>query len=95
MRSYHKLYLNETLDSVTSKPDGSHTRAIALQYPGSKAQMIAAFNLLGAAYVPRDDFGGAVWKLYSASGTLIVTFSGPQLANDVFSFVDYANHPLN
>ncbi len=97
MRTYRKVWMNENLDVVTVHDPGTTGAAlVALQLPHSKNQIINAYNFLAAGYVPRNAFGGAVWKLYEGGGfNLVSSFSGVQLANDVFSFVPYADHPLD
>jgi hypothetical protein len=93
MRTYRKVWINEALDTVTAHQQNETDQLIALRAPHSKNQFISAYNLLGLGWVPKTAFGSGIWKVYDASGVLQVTFSGIQLANDVFSYVDYAHHP--
>ncbi len=99
MRSYHKLWINENRDIVTYHQASELDVLIALKTPHTKSQVQSAFNLLAAAYVPRNAFGAAVWKLYSAGAAPgdppYLTYNGPQLAATVFDFVSYEFHPEN
>jgi hypothetical protein len=91
MRTYRKVWINEDLDTVTAHETESNATAIALSAPVSKNQMILKFNRLGGRFAGK----GAIWKLYDVDGNLIVTFSGPQLASDTFSWVAYPFHAEN
>jgi hypothetical protein len=90
MRTYRKVWISQDLATVTAHPYNVDSVPIALIVPHSKNQLINAYNFLSLS-------GGVgwTWQTRDELGNLQTTFTGPQLANDIFTFVPYANHPLN
>lgn len=83
MRSYSKLFLAQDWHAVDYRDVYPGGQLIALCGPRTKAQRRNAFNILTQGYNATD----AVWQLRSThDGSLIVTFSPPQLAFDVFQW---------
>ena len=96
MRTYRKVWINETLDKVSPHATDTCITPVAIRVPHTMNQIVQAYNFLGANYVPPNAFGSAVWKLYDGGGLVLqATFSGISLANDIFSIAPYAFHPKN
>ena len=95
MRTYRKVYANADYTQVAPYQTDLNTIKIALSVPHTKAQIITAYNILGAFYAGPAGFFGPKWKLYDNANNLYLTYTGAQLASTIFSSVPYEFHPEN
>jgi hypothetical protein len=91
VRTYRKVWMSEDFTTVSKHETGSTGElVVALRVPHTLNQIVLAYNFLSLS-------GGAgwTWQQRDAAGILQATFTGPQLANDIFTFVPYNLHPQN